>query len=417
MKSLLTIKDSTENRITWYHLIAFVILLPFDRFYSELVLISLLLHVIIHVDRSKLRSLFTLKNLLLSSVLLAGLAGVIYTNDKQQALIDVQRQSAIVLFPFIFSMCKLNFAEHKASILKFFGFTCVCVVLYLYADAIRILLYYKLPINSLLSVAFINHNFSEPIGIHATYLSMYVALSIASFSYFFLKEKKNKYRLLYVASLVVLLAGLLQLASRSVLLATLILVLVGFPLLLINAVQRLKFILVAVVILGVALAGIIKIDSFKKRYVSEFKSDLIQASINYEILEPRIKRWHYAVQLIKQSPVIGHGSGSEKRLLKEEYFDNKLYNSYLHELNAHNQYLSISLKTGIVGLVIFLLTLLFGFAVAWENRDIVFTAFMILLSFVSFSENVLDVNKGIFFYGFFFSLFVYSSKPFGRLKR
>jgi len=417
MKAIFNIPDSLENKITWYQLVAFVILLPFDRFYTELVLISLLLHTLIHIDRPGLRSLLTTKNIVLSSVFLLALAGTIYTSDTKEAFKDMQRQLAIILFPVIFSLCRLNMAQYKTSILKFFGFTCVGVVLYLYADAIRILLYNKLSLETLFSMAFINHNFSEPLGLHATYLSMYVALSVAAFSYFFFGEKRNNYRLLYVASIIVLLAGLLQLASRSVLLATVILIVVGFPLLLITGIRRWKFILVAILILLVALAGIIKVDSFKKRYVSELKNDLTQTSINDEILEPRMQRWHYAVQLIKQSPVIGHGSGSEKRLLKEEYFNNKLYNSYLHELNAHNQYLSISLKTGVIGLIIFLLTLLYGFAIAWKNRDIVFAAFMIIISIVSFSENILDVNKGIFFYAFFFSLFVYSSKPFGRLKR
>src|SRR5687768_953646 len=416
MKAIFNIPDSLENKITWYQLVAFVILLPFDRFYTELVLISLLLHTLIHIDRPGLRSLLTTKNIVLSSVFLLALAGTIYTSDTKEAFKDMQRQLAIILFPVIFSLCRLNMVQYKTSILKFFGFTCVGVVLYLYADAIRILLYNKLSLETLYSMAFINHNFSEPLGLHATYLSMYVALSVAAFSYFFFGEKRNNYRLLYVASIIVLLAGLLQLASRSVLLATVILIVVGFPLLLITGIRRWKFILVAILILLVALAGIIKVDSFKKRYVSELKNDLTQTSINDEILEPRMQRWHYAVQLIKQSPVIGHGSGSEKRLLKEEYFNNKLYNSYLHELNAHNQYLSISLKTGVIGLIIFLLTLLYGFAIAWKNRDIVFAAFMIIISIVSFSENILDVNKGIFFYAFFFSLFVYSSKPFGRLK-
>ncbi|NOT49905.1 MAG: O-antigen ligase family protein [Chitinophagaceae bacterium] len=410
-------KESLENKITYYHIAAFVILLPFDRFYSELVLISLLLHTLIHINRTKLRSAFSTKNLILSSAFTLTLAGAIYTSDTTEAFKDLQRQSAILLFPFIFSIAGLDLQLYKIRILKLFGLTCVVILLYLYTDALRILLYNKLPVNSLFSQAFLNHNFSEPIGLHATYLSMYAALSVAVFSYLFLKEKRNNYRLLYAIAISILLAGLLQLASRSVLLATIIFIIIGFPLLLFTGVQRFKFIIVSVVVLLVALLGIIKIDSFKKRYISELKNDLTQTSINNEVLEPRILRWHYALQLIKQAPVIGHGSGSEKRLLKEKYFENKLYNSYLNELNAHNQYMGISLKTGVVGLLIFLLTLFYGFAIIWRSRDIVFAAFMIIISIVSFSENILDVNKGIFFYAFFFSLFVHSSKPFGALFR
>jgi len=118
-----------------------------------------------------------------------------------------------------------------------------------------------------------------------------------------------------------------------------------------------------------------------------------------------------------RSPVIGHGSGSEKRLLKDMYFKKRLYNSYLLELNAHNQYLSFLLKSGVLGLLIFFFTLGYGFWTAWNNRDIVFTAFMLLISVVSFSENMLDVNKGIFFYAFFFSVFLFTGKPLPEISR
>jgi len=417
MKKLFIIDDTAENKISYYHLVAFIILLPFDMFYSELVLVSLSAHTFIHIKKSRLRSVLTVQNLILSSVFLINLAGIIYSFDKKEAFKDIERQLAIVLFPVIFSLNGLDWQQYKTRILKLFGLTCVLTILYLYADAIHIILYNKLPLQSLFSLAFINHNFAEPVGLHATYFSMYVALSAAVFLHLFLKEKKNTYRFIYAVAISILLAGLLQLASRSVLIATIILIIPGFLLFMPTGMQRFRFIVVSVLVLLIAILGITKIDSFKKRYVSELKNDLTQASINNEILEPRIIRWRYTVQLIRHSPVIGYGSGSEKMLLKEKYFENKLYNSYINELNAHNQYLSILLKTGMVGLLIFLLTLFYGFVSAWHNRDIVFAAFMIIISIVSFSENLLDVNKGIFFYAFFFSFFVASGKPFEGLAR
>jgi hypothetical protein len=89
----------------------------------------------------------------------------------------------------------------------------------------------------------------------------------------------------------------------------------------------------------------------------------------------------------------------------------------LNELNAHKQYQSITLKTGVIGLFAFLLTLFYGFTIAWRHKDIFLAAFMIIIGIVSFSENILDVNKGIFFYAFFFSFFVMCSKPFDGFKR
>jgi O-antigen ligase len=411
MNNICAIPGSPANKISYYHLAAFAVSLPFDRFYSELVLISLLLHTLIHSKKSGFRSLFTIENLVLASVFLVNLAGIIYSADKNEAVKDLERQLAIVLFPVLFSLLELDLARYRKKVLQWVGVACVFTILYLYADAVRIILYNHLPIKTLFSKAFINHNFSQPIGLHATYFSMYAALSLAVFLQLFLEEKKNNYRFLYLAATGILLAGLLQLASRSVLIATILLVIPGFTFLISGRKLQLKFLVTALLLLLVTLFGITRIDSFKKRYIGDFRNDLTQASINNELLEPRILRWHYALELISESPVIGHGSGAEKRILKEIYFENKLYNSYLNELNAHNQYLSFSLKTGIAGLAIFLITLFYGFRVAWRNRDIILAAFMIIITIVSFSENILDVNKGIFFYAFFFSFLVKSSLP------
>ena len=46
---------------------------------------------------------------------------------------------------------------------------------------------------------------------------------------------------------------------------------------------------------------------------------------------------------------------------------------------------------------------------ALERKDLLFFTFMVLVAFVSFSENLLDVDKGILFYAFFFSFFMFSS--------
>ena len=125
-----------------------------------------------------------------------------------------------------------------------------------------------------------------------------------------------------------------------------------------------------------------------------------------ENTEPRLARWNAIAELVKRSPVIGYGTGSEKKLLKEKYFEKGLYISYLNEFNAHSEYLSVLIKTGIMGLALFIYVLYFGFASALRNKDILFLSFMVIIAIVSISENILDLNKGIFFYSFFFPFFL-----------
>ena len=416
MNRFCTISGNLEHRISFYHLVAFLASLPFDRFYNQLVLVSLLLHTLFHSNRRGLSRVLRWQNVILSSVIILNIVSLFYSQDKGQGWKDIQRQMAILLFPLIFSLSNFPFALYRKKLLYAFAFTCTMVIVYLYFDALRIIHYNSLHAGSLLSVFFINHNFSSPIGIHATYLSLGVALSIVFLALELLNDKRRKSRIVNGAAIVILAAGILQLASRSVLIA-LVVSSLFLPFFINDRKRRMQLLLASILLILVAAIGIISVDSFRKRYVMELKDDLTQAPINSELLEPRIVRWNIAWDLIENRLLTGYGSGSEKRLLKEVYFRDRLYISYLHELNTHNQYLSLWLKTGVIGLLVFLFTLLYGIKKAVRNRDSLFFFFMLLISIVAFSENLLDVNKGIFFYAFFFSFFNASSKPKEELTR
>jgi O-antigen ligase len=260
-----------------------------------------------------------------------------------------------------------------------------------------------------------NHNFSAPVGIHATYLALYAGLSLVHFSWQLLQDDQRQ-RWIYISCIIILLIGLLQLASRSVLIGIAVSAFC-IPFFIHAGFKRRKFILSTLTIALVAILGILNIDSFRFRYISTLQDDLMQASINNDLLEPRVQRWQLGWEIAAQKSLTGHGSGTEKRLLKEAYYENGLYNSFLHELNAHNQYLSLWIKTGLWGLLIYLLTLFYGLYRARAQQDLVFFAFLALVAITGFSENLLDVNKGIFFYAFFFSFFVYAGKPLNPFNR
>jgi O-antigen ligase len=51
MKERFFIKGNVADKITYYHLVAFVISLPFNRLYSELALASLLVHTLINLRK------------------------------------------------------------------------------------------------------------------------------------------------------------------------------------------------------------------------------------------------------------------------------------------------------------------------------------------------------------------------------
>lgn len=410
MKKIFFINDTVENKISYYHLACFLAALPFDFFYSELILISYGIHTLLHAKKKNLENIFKKRVLICSSIFFLNLVGMLYSPDMPEALNVATRQLAILIFPVLFAISNIDIEKYKMNLVCIFGFSCTLTILYLYSDALHSIYYFQLPTSTLFRSIFMNHNFSIPIGIHATYLSLYTAFSLLSFLYLILKCDLKKLKWVYIFASIILFAGLVQLSSRAVVVAFLVIVNLAFPVVLFRGKQRLMFFITASIISTGFLVLINNIASFKTRYISELKVDLTDHVKIIENTEPRLARWNVIVTLIKKSPVFGYGSGSEKRMLKEKYFEMGLYNSYLNEFNTHSEYLSLLFRAGITGLLLFLYILYFGFASAIRERDILFLSFMLIITIVSLSENILDLNKGIFFYSFFFSFFLVRQK-------
>lgn len=406
MKQSNITQATLSHKISYYHLLVFVAALPFDFFYSELVLISFLIHTFLHFRQQHLRYVDKSKILIVSSVYLLTLFCTIYSNDQSEAFSEWMKQLSLLLFPLLLFINPIPIRKYRESLLYGFTLTCTLTILYLYADAFRTIFYYHLGISTLFTQGFMNHSFSEPIHLHATYLSIYTCFAVIFLIDKIINARMNKGRLLKLLCLLILSAGLLQLASRMILIFLLTYIILIAPLYYFTGFRRIRFILCSLLLLTCVLFTFSHFKAFEERYITDLKEDIsLHAPIEH-INDSRAQRWSIAFELIAQSPVAGYGSGSEKRLLREAYFQHQLYDSYLHQLNAHNQYLSFLIKSGILGLIVFLISLLTGLRYAILQKDILFIAFMVMIVMVCFTENILDVNKGIFFYGFFYSLFL-----------
>jgi O-antigen ligase len=400
--------DSPENKISFYHLLLLLASLPFDRFYSHLILISFAVHGFIHLNKKKLLSVFKWQTLLLQSIFIISLIASIYSINKRDAVNQVVLQLPIFFTPVIFTLSGFDFKRYRQPLMMGFAVVCTLTVLYLFADALHTISFYKLPVTGLFSMAFTNHNFSEPIDMHATFFSMQLVIALVYLLTILVNQSSMRRKVCYSICSLVLLAGLFQLCSKSVLFSLFIIVCIAFPLFMFSGKRRIKF---AVAILALALiAGlsIFKVKAFKERYFTELETDLSKP-IPGESIEPRLTRWRIAGQLIMAAPVTGHGTGSEVGLLHEEFYRQKYYSSFLNNLNAHNQYLSFLLQSGVIGLIVYLFTLVYGFRLALKRKDLLYFTFMLLLAIVSISEDYLTVDKGVCFYAFFFSLFAFSS--------
>jgi len=387
----------------------FVFTLPFDMIFSSALLILLAVTTFFDLSYEKVKSI-PKPFIIFQVVYLLSLSGYVYSFHKSNAGFILEKQMALFLFPLIIPLAinlnqdKIKFTLITLSISSFFSilflFTCVFW---------NVLFDLQVPFFSTLSSGmFFNHQFSQPLGIHAGYLSLYVSLSIVFIIRNFKKEFNPSFKVLLVAILMVLLVGLFFLASRNSIIA------VSFILLFVMPFFRLKkkAVYFALITLAVFLSFLIlnKVPYLKERFSSEMILDMnsslgMNTANNFKVLEPRFDRWLATIELIKKSPLIGFGTGDEEQMLKTAYMKHGLYISFLLEFNAHNQYLSILVKHGLIGLVVFLAALFYYFKLAIASRDFMYISFLLLICIGFFTENILDANKGIFFFAFFNALF------------
>lgn len=380
-------------------------------FYSHIILGSLCIHTIIQLKKGNIKPVLTTRVMAIQAVFSITIIATIYTQYPQQAFAEWARLVVIFIFPLVFCLNPLNIKKYRSLLLFVFAIGCTLTVIYLYIDALTTIRFYNMTLKMLFAGAFTSHNFSAPIAIHATFFSLQLVIALVFMLYFLLYQTTSS-ALKIISSLccIVLLAGIVQLGSKSILIAVFLNLLIVFPYCLSNWQTRLRFIAFVAAVLIIVIGLIFSNTTFRTKYITDMQTDLSPLKPGQNS-EPRLARWEVIATVVKASPIIGHGSGSEVTLLGKEFFNHKLYESYVAKLNAHNQYLSFLIKSGVWGLLVYIAALAYGFKIALNKKDVVFICFLLLVTIVSLSENILDMDKGVFFYGFFFTFFLFSYHP------
>jgi O-antigen ligase len=397
--------DTTENKISALLLLLFAISLPFDRFYSELLLIVLVAHTAIHLRTRRWKGLRVGALTAHSAAFLLTIMATAWDSNPGAAFGRWELQLSLLLLPFALFLLEVDLARYRPLIIDGFIGINTLVAAYLFADALRTIHFYGQPLHDLFSSAFLGHNFSAPLDIHATYLSLYFALSLTGALQQLLRGESTLIkRTLLVGAALLLAAGLIQLASRAVLVMQVAVALLVLPFELRSPKTRAAW-FASIAVAGTAAWLIVRHNPFLyQRLVTDLAMDLSGSRDIGAVADPRGSRWKLALDILRKAPLFGHGSGSEQTLLRAAYFEHGLYDSFLNRLNAHNQYLSIAIRSGLAGLLAWSASLCYFLRQSWRERDGLLAAFLLLFLGTALSENLLDVNKGLFFFAFFLAI-------------
>lgn len=371
------------------------------------VILLLLFAILLFFNKKK--SKFNWKLLLINaSIFLTYCLSLLYTSNYSYALKKLEISLSLLVFPLIFALIwehkeKFNFRVLLKTIINVF-FNSV----FIFSIIVFSYLIYIGGFSHLKDPSFIRH-FTEYlpfIGQHSIYASIYLGLGLLCFIYLlkFKKKRKDQMALILGASFIFLL--LISLASKGVLLATFMSIII-YCITIIN--KKSNRLIILILIFGV-LIGSIKFSPSLSKRVHFFNSSLGLSSPEGELNSTQTRKEIYncSLELLKNSSVFGYGFGDVNDQLILCYSKTS---KYLVEgkFNSHNQYVGILLGCGIFGLLVLVLFFYFNFKIFTIDKNYFFLSVLFFYLIIMFVENILERQSGVILFSFLINLFCFIS--------
>lgn len=334
------------------------------------------------------------KLLILGSFLyLSYVCSLIYTEDLDIGLKKLETGASLIIFPVIFSFFPSKTMQKIRWNLDFFLKIYIgAVSLSFVGSFLYFFGHYKMTLFQ--HYPTVIDRFLGPYDIHPIYMSMHGAVAIIFLLY--LMSKKGKgigWFLLYAFNAILLACFMLILIKKGPIIS-LVVAAIYFVMFLKS--KKLFLILGAVCVL---FASVIIFQPTVNAKFSELLE--IGSATNKKLTSTNIRLIIYdcSKKAIPEAGFFGFGVGDAKGVLLECY-DNTSQTLADSEFNSHNQYLSILLRTGILGLIGFII---FIFTICIEShRNNGFLAITVMLFYllVMFSENILERENGVIYFCF-----------------
>lgn len=123
-------------------------------------------------------------------------------------------------------------------------------------------------------------------------------------------------------------------------------------------------------------------------------------------LSQRIEYTRASLYLIKEHPVFGIGTGDAPDLYQQAYNELNSPLDLNYRRRAHNQYLSIAVAFGAVGLLLLLAVLLLPYCSNKKNRTYLYSIFLCIILLSMLPEDTIETQAGVTFFAFFEALFL-----------
>jgi len=346
---------------------------------------------------------------------------LIYSEDKNEALLNLQVKLSFIVFPlilFISDAEKTNDLLPKIFTVFISGTIVASVICYIMA------LYHSFQLNqeemgfNINPTGFAGDNFFLykyfSVFQHPSYFAMYLNLSIG------ILLIHNRFKILpvtlkrYIVYLIVAYLSLtiLLLSSRAGIIVWIVIWLFYFIVIIQRSYslhQFIYFLLPVIIILGFSAYIFIGQNRFNviKEEINRAES---AGSGELGSVALRLIIWDNAYKLFKEKPFFGTGIGDVQNDLHNLSWKNGFPQIKEMNLNVHNQYLELLVGTGIFGLMIFLVLIFLPLSSLQTPVKQIFIVYLCILLINLLFESMFDRLWGVVFFSFFYSLFAFSTQ-------
>jgi O-antigen ligase len=386
-----------------YIAISFFAFFPFlpNRMKGFPVIFLFLMAIIVFIKERKYQYPFK-KVIFFSSLYIIYIISLLYTENFDKIDRTLSTRLSLLIVPISFGLIASTVKKIKTKYFLFFIKLSITVVM-LYSLAIIFYLYTlgvfsgQMSLND--SMSYLS-NRMWGIGQHPIYASLFIGISVIFAGIMFTKEKNKSNTFFFLLALLIQLMTLFILARKGVLIALLLSILSVFFFLIKKTYLQKHFFKIVV------LSGLLFFVStqVKIRFSEVFKKTTYTSVSEGNSTSIRVGIYGCVLEKIKESPIIGHGIGDVKDVLKICY---KQRSDILHrnEYNSHNQYLSYFLSSGVFGFLLLIFLIVKTSVDAIKKKNTLLLLITVFFAISMLFENILERQSGVILFSFYICLF------------
>ncbi|MDP1621537.1 MAG: O-antigen ligase family protein [Bacteroidales bacterium] len=336
--------------------------------------------------------------------------GLFHSSNMTYGWFDLEVKLSLFIFPLIFATSEPFFRERKK--------TTVILVSYIAGCLTTTMLLYGHSIYTMLSGQRENTFFYTELSWfnHPSYLAMYLAFAIAILTFWLTEGYRmfNRYQISLTLILIInFFIFIVLLNSKAGILSVVIVAVLQAHFLVVyrrNLILGAGTLVITVSLFFLCFTLFPNSGERLKQAGMELQSGDARDNDPKSTGE-RIAIWKSAVQIIRDHPVFGVGTGDVKDALMEQYKANSQTKVLDQKLNAHNQYIQTFISLGIIGIIALVYVLAYPAIRSFRQEYYIYFIFLVIFSFNILVESMFEVQAGVIFYAAFNALLYASCRP------